>query len=68
MDTTSHFSMRRRYYPLLQFLPLKLAEWVAKNLADELDLPDYGDDLESADLNLILTQCLPLPGIEQKRQ
>jgi hypothetical protein len=48
----------RRYHLLLQFLPLKLAEWVAKNLADELNLPDYGDNLESANLYHILTQCL----------
>ena len=48
----------RRHHPNLQFLPLKLAEWVAKNMADELNLPDFGDDLGSAVLNLILTQCL----------
>ena len=48
----------RRFHPLLQFLPLKLAEWVAKNLADELDLPDSGKDWESEDLNRILTQCM----------
>ena len=51
----------RRYHPLLQFLPLKLAEWVAKNLSDELnlpDLPDSDDDLKSAVLNRILTQCM----------
>ena len=51
----------RRYHPLLQFLPLKLAEWVAKNMSDELnlpDLPDSDDDLNSAVLNSILTQCM----------
>jgi hypothetical protein len=26
-------------YPLLQFLPQKLAEWIDKNLGDELNLP-----------------------------
>jgi hypothetical protein len=41
----------RRYHPLLQFLPLKLAEWVANNLADELNLPESGDDWGSEDLN-----------------
>jgi hypothetical protein len=29
----------RQNHPLLQFLLLKLAEWIAKNLSDELDLP-----------------------------
>ena len=48
----------RQHHPNLQFLPLKLAEWVAKNMADELNLPDFGDDSGSAVLNLILTQCL----------
>jgi hypothetical protein len=33
---------------------------VAKNMADELDLPDFGDDLSSADMNRIFTQCLVL--------
>ncbi len=47
----------RQHQPLLQpeFLPLKLAEWIAKNLAEEteeLNLPDPGD------LTRILTGCL----------
>ena len=47
----------------MQFLPLKLAEWVAKNLSDELnlpDLPDSDDDFKSVVLNRILqvTQCM----------
>ena len=29
----------RRMHPLLQFLPQKLAEWIDKNLGDELNLP-----------------------------
>ena len=37
---------------------LKLAEWVAKNLADELGLPDSGDQWTSEELNSILTRCL----------
>ena len=48
----------RQHHPTLQFLPLKLAEWIAKNMADELDLPDFGDDFSSAKMNSILTQCL----------
>ncbi len=50
----------RQDHPTLQFLPLKLAEWVAKNMADELtrNLPDFGDDFSSANMKLILTQCL----------
>jgi hypothetical protein len=27
-------------------------------MADELDLPDFGDDVSSADMNRILTRCL----------
>jgi hypothetical protein len=48
----------RQHHPNLQFLPLKLAEWVAKNKADELNLPDFGDDFSSANMNRILTQYL----------
>ena len=48
----------RRYHPLLQFLTLKLAEWLAKNLSEELNLPDTGDECSSAHLNNILTRCL----------
>jgi hypothetical protein len=32
----------RLYHPLLQILPLKLAELIAKNLAEEFNLPDAG--------------------------
>jgi hypothetical protein len=45
----------RQHHPLLQFLPLKLAEWLAKNMSDELNLPDSSD---AADLNNILIHCL----------
>jgi hypothetical protein len=48
----------RRHHPNLQFLPQRLAEWVAKNMADELDLPDFSNYFSSADMNSILTQCL----------
>ncbi len=46
--------------PLLQpeFLPLKLADWIAKNLAEELNLPDPGHEWSSGDLTRILTRCL----------
>jgi hypothetical protein len=48
----------RQHHPLLQFLPLKLAEWLAKNMSDELNLPDSRDEWSSADLNNILIHCL----------
>ena len=49
----------RRNHPLLQFLPLKLAEWITKNLADELRMrPASVDGWSSAQLNHILTSCL----------
>ncbi len=47
-----------QYLPLMQFLPLKLAVWVAKNLADELSLPHSSDECSFADMNHILTHCL----------
>ena len=50
----------RRSHPILQFLPQKLSEWIAKNLADELALPPNtgpGNDWSSADLNRILLRC-----------
>ncbi len=34
---------------------VKLAEWVARNLVEELRLPDTGNEWSSEDLNLILT-------------
>jgi len=48
----------RQHHPLLQFLPLKLAEWLAKNMSDELNLPDSSNEWSSADLNNILIHCL----------
>jgi hypothetical protein len=48
-----------RNHALLQFLPIKLAEWIAKNLADKLRMrPDSGEDWSSGQLNQILTGCL----------
>jgi hypothetical protein len=47
-----------QHHPNLQLLPLKLAEWVAKNMANKLNLPDFGDDFSSANMNRILTDCL----------
>uniref|UniRef100_A0A7S0MA28 Uncharacterized protein n=1 Tax=Cryptomonas curvata TaxID=233186 RepID=A0A7S0MA28_9CRYP len=49
----------RRNHALLQFLPIKLAEWITKNLADDLRMrPDSGEVWSSAQLNRILTGCL----------
>ena len=47
-----------RNHALLQFCSIKLVEWIAKNLADEL--PTSGEDRSSTQLNLnsILTGCL----------
>jgi hypothetical protein len=45
----------------LQFLPQKLAEWIAKNLGDRLNLPagaGSNDDWRAQQLNLILQRCL----------
>ena len=50
----------RKSHPLLQFLPQKLSEWIAANLADELELPPKtgpGDTWSSEDLNRILLWC-----------
>ena len=50
----------RGSHPLLQFVPQKLSEWIAKNLADELNLPPRtgpGDTWSSDDLNRILLRC-----------
>jgi hypothetical protein len=54
---TFHYAFRQ-HHPLLQFLPLKLAEWLAKNMSDELNLPDSDDECSSAALNNILIHCL----------
>ena len=48
----------RHNHPLLQFLPLKLAAWIAKNFSLELDLPPSTDPCSSEILNRILTRCL----------
>ena len=53
----------RRNHALLQFLQFKLAEWIAKNLADELRMrPASVDGWSSAQLNHILTSCLVSDG------
>ena len=54
---TFHYAYPQ-HHPLLQFLPLKLAEWLAKNMSDELNLPDSDDEWSSAALNNILIHCL----------
>jgi hypothetical protein len=48
----------RQHHRLLQFLPQKLAEWLANNMSEELNLPDPGDEWSSEDLNNILIRCL----------
>ena len=51
----------RRMHPLLQFLPQKLAEWIDKNLGDELNLPARAGsdaDWSAEKLNIILQRCL----------
>ena len=52
------FFLRNQHHPLLQFLPQKLAEWLAKNMSEELNLPDPGDEWSSEALNNILIHCL----------
>ena len=48
----------RQHHPLLQYLPQKLAEWLAKNMSEELNLPDHADEWSSDALNNILIHCL----------
>ena len=48
----------RQHHPLLQYLPQKLAEWLANNMSEELNLPDPGDEWSSEALNNILIHCL----------
>ncbi len=38
-ETTFQYAYRQ-HHPLLQYLPQKLAEWLAKNMSEELNLPD----------------------------
>ena len=33
----------RKHHPVLQYLPTKLAEWIGKNMQDELGFPDKKD-------------------------
>ena len=40
---TFHYAFHQ-HHPNLQFLPLKLAEWLAKNMSDELNLPDSDEE------------------------
>ena len=53
LETLSH--------PMLQFLPKKLAEWIANNYAEELNVPLRPDPTQpwsTATLNRILQTCL----------
>ena len=50
----------RSSHPLLQFLPQKLAEWIADNLAEDLQLPPkprQSEPWSTAALNQILQTC-----------
>ena len=47
----------RKHHPVLQWLPTKLAEWIANNMQDELGFPDKADARRGwtpAELNRIL--------------
>ena len=47
----------RKHHPVLQWLPTKLAEWIANNMQDELGFPDKADPRRGwtpAELNSIL--------------
>ncbi len=59
-SSASTVTTYHRSHPLLQFLPLKLAEWISKTLADELSLSNSHNKWSSKleDLNCILTRCL----------
>ena len=51
----------RSSHPMLQFLPQKLAEWIANNYAEELNVPlrpDLTQPWSTATLNRILQTCL----------
>jgi hypothetical protein len=61
---TFHYAYRQ-HHSLLQFLPQKLAEWLAKNMPDELNLPDPGDEWSSEALNSIL---IPSRGLVSNRR
>ena len=54
-------NLYRTSHSLLQFLPQKLAEWIANNYAVELNVPprhDTSKPWSTATLNLILQRCL----------
>ena len=47
----------RKHHPVLQWLPTKLAEWIANNMQDDLEFPDKADARRGwtrAELNSIL--------------
>ena len=53
--------VHRSSHPMLQFLPQKLAEWIANNYAEELNVPLRPDPTQpwsTATLNRILQTCL----------
>ncbi len=51
----------RRSHPMLQFLPQVLAEWIANNYSEELNVPPRPDPSKAwstATLNRILQTCI----------
>ena len=51
----------RSSHPMLQFLPQKLAEWIANNYAEDLNVParpDPSQPWSTATLNRILQTCI----------
>jgi hypothetical protein len=51
----------RSSHPMLQFLPQKLAEWIANNYSEELNVPlrpDPSKPWSAATLNRILQTCI----------
>ncbi len=51
----------RSSHPMLQFLPQKLAEWIANNYSEELNVPPRPDPSKpwsTATLNRILQTCI----------
>ena len=51
----------RSSHPMLQFLPQKLAEWIANNYAEDLNVPPRPDPSQpwsTATLNRILQTCI----------
>jgi len=55
------------HHPALQWLPTKLAEWIGKNLQDDLGFPDQADPgrvWTPTELNNILDKHIVKKGID----